>query len=324
MAVTKEAVAVHLGEGAAPIQRQNQAAVADLKAQQDRLLQDFHDQTKAQAATIKPARAQGASVELAHDKVEIDLKAVDAQIAALDAAEAKLQTELETLEKHQADLEQTTRSILAANPHLIANDDTRQAMRQAPDQETQAELYEQLRTREELDRAVVKQDAAAARLDHCEKQLKKLESPSVGDRIKAVAQHGGLNQARQHYQNEIQKAQQAKALAGQEIDQLLSQAADRALAQDPAAVKLGQDIQALRQQGDQLRQQNQPARQSLQQQREAVEDTALAENKVRTGDMLSRKPEKGILPSHGKGEKSDVPKNKVQRNQGQPKRTPGA
>ncbi len=295
VAVAKEAVTVHLGEGAAPIQQQNQAAVADLKAQQAKLLQDFHDQTKAQAATIKPDRAQGESVELAHDKVAKDLNSVDAQIAALDAAETKLQSDLASLEQQHADLKNAKVEELAENPDLIANDDTKQAIRQAPDQETQAKLFEQLRTREELDRAVVKQDAAATRLDHCEKQLQKLESPGVGDRIKAVAQHGGLRQAREHYQNEIQKAEQGKALAGQEIDQLLSQAADSALANDPTAVKLGQDIQALRQQEAQLRLQNLFPRQALEQQRTGIEDKALAENKVRTRDMLNREPRKSAL-----------------------------
>lgn len=271
------------------------AQISGLQDQQKKLLEGYRDQKQTEAAVLKPARVQGVSVELAQDRLAKDLRPLDAQIAALDAAEAKLQTDLAALEQQHADLKSAKVKELAENPDLIANDDTRQAMSQAPDQDTQAELFEELRTREELDRAVVKQDAAAARLDHCEKQLKKLESPGVGDRIKAVAQHGGLNQARQHYQNEIQKAQQGKALAGQEIDQLLSQAADRALANDPAAVKLGQDIQVLRQQEAQLRLQNLFPRQALEQQRTGIEAKALAENKVRTRDMLNREPGKSAL-----------------------------
>ncbi len=276
MFVADEAKNVLLGERAVAIQQQNQAAVADLKAQQAKLLQDFHDQKQAQAAAIKPDRAQGASVELAQDKLAKDLRPLDAQIAALDAAETKLQSDVAALEKQHADLKSAKVKELAENPDLIANDD-------------------QLRTREELDRAQAKQEAATARLGHCEDQLKKLGSPGVGDRIKAVAQHGGLRQAREHYQNEIQKAEQGKALAGQEIDQLLSPVADRALANDPAAVKLGQDIQVLRQQEAQLRLQNLFPRQALEQQRTGIEDKALAENKVRTRDMLNREPSKSAL-----------------------------
>jgi hypothetical protein len=250
--------------------------IEKLKAEQNKLLQDFHDQTKAQAATIKPTRVQGASVESAQDKLAKDLRPIEAQIAALDAAETKLQSDVAALEQQLADLKKAKIEELAENPDLIANDD-------------------QLRTREELDRAQAKQEAATARLGHCEDQLKNLGSPGVGDRIKAVAQHGGLRQAREHYQNEIQKAEQGKALAGQEIDQLLSPAADRALANDPAAVKLGQDIQMLRQQEAQLRLQNLFPRQALEQQRMGIEDKAIAQNKVRTRDMLNREPTKSAL-----------------------------
>lgn len=294
-------------EKAIPVKLQeNQAVVKDLAAQQNKLLQDFHDNTQAVAASIKPDRAVGENVILAHDKLEADLLAVDAQLAEFDQAEAKLQTEVAALEQHQADLKQTTKAILKANPQHIANDETRQAMRQAPDQETQAALFEQLRNREELETALQKQDSAAARLQHCEKQLQKLDSPGIGDRLKAVAQHGGVKQAREHYQNEIAKAQQSHSAAGAEIDHLLDKAADTALAKDPVAVQLDKEIQDLRQQQSQLIQKNQGPKQALLKQKDEMVQQALSESQARTEGMLERTPEKSSL-------KQGADKNQVNR-----------
>lgn len=161
-------------------------------------------------------------------EAEEDLSA--GQMLAVNEEINQLQEDLAVLEATQASLVEDIGAKLEADPMLIEDAQTRQEVQQAAGSMKNAE----------------------AKIKQCEAKLAKLESPGQVDRNAAVFDHGGVEQALQHFENEKKAAMQQLSTARAEMNGALDKAALAALQQSPEGADLATQIGDLKARQDQL------------------------------------------------------------------------
>lgn len=101
--------------------------------------------------------------------------------------------------------------------------------------------------RERVENAKLDYQQAAERVQHCDKRIAALTSPGPLELAKAVMQHGSLEKAREHYQNEKREATKQRNDSRRNLDDGLMNAARDAVKQSPEAKALIDQIEGLRQ-----------------------------------------------------------------------------